>query len=262
MASALHADYHVHTNYSDGSFLDWMVEAAAEVELDGVGIADHCMLTDDVELLHHRHVAGYNLDLTYRRRRQAIQRVAEERGIEVYDAVEMDYLPGSEDRIAAFLDEAAFDYAIGSVHLVDGANVHFSDHFADQPLAERRRAVEGYFDDLEAMIRSELFDIAAHPDIVERNEALRGLASEAHYHRIAAAFEASRTVPELNAGRIDAAYGRFHPNGAFLEVLREHDLPFTVGSDAHEPAAIERRVPRLRAAFDEWELPRADPLEG
>ena len=28
-------DYHVHSNYSDGAFLQWMVDAAAEAGLDG-----------------------------------------------------------------------------------------------------------------------------------------------------------------------------------------------------------------------------------
>lgn len=258
----MHTDYHVHSNYSDGSFLEWMVRSASKAGLDAVGIADHCMLSAAPAPQLHRDVAGYNLDLTYDRRRRAIDAVSEEVGIEVYDAVEMDFFPEEADRIGAFLEEADFDYAIGSVHRIDGVNVHFSDHFADMPENRRRELVDGYFDDLEALVRSELFEIAAHPDIIERNVALRGLASETHYRQVAEAFAESRTVPELNAGRIDEAYGRFHPDEPFLEVLLEHDVPITVGSDAHEPSAIERRVTRLREALGEHGLTPVDPLDG
>lgn len=253
------ADFHVHSNYSDGSFLEWMVRAGEAAGLEAIGIADHCMLTDRRRLTEHRAVAGYNLDLTYERRRRAIELVEAAVDITVFDAVEMDYFPDAEERIGAFLDVAAFDYAIGSVHEIDGANVHFSDRFADFSRAARRRAVDGYFEDLEALIRSELFDIAAHPDIVERNEALRGIANEDHYRRIAEAFADSRTIPELNAGRITDEYGRFHPNDAFLDILIEHDIAITIGSDAHEPSALERRLPLLRDTFAERGITPATP---
>lgn len=256
------ADYHVHSNYSDGSFLEWMVRAGAEAGLEAIGIADHCMITAADEALLHRDVAGYNLDQTYERRRTAIDAVADEVGIAVYDAVEMDYFPEEEERIERFLEDAGFDYAIGSVHRVDSVNVHFSDHFDSIGRDRRREIVDEYFDDLEALIRSELFEIAAHPDIIERNEALRGLADESQYRRIARAFVESRTIPELNAGRIDEDYGRFHPNEAFLEVLLEHEVPITVGSDAHEPAAVGRRLDRLREAFEDHVISPADPLDG
>ena len=261
MSDVLTADYHVHSNYSDGSFLEWMVRSAARTGLEGVGIADHCMLPRRREPLEHRIVAGYNLDLTYKRRREAIDLVDEVVDIEIYDAVEMDFFRESTEEIAAFLAEADFDYAIGSVHEIDGQNVHFSEHLLDKSPSQRKALVDDYFDDLETMIRSELFEICAHPDIVERNEAIRGLATEAHYEQIAAAFADSRTIPELNAGRILDEYGQFHPNEPFLEILIEYDIPITVGSDSHSPEAIGPRIERLERAFEDHGLTPAIPFE-
>lgn len=255
------ADYHTHSTYSDGSFMDWMVDAAAEAGLAGIGISDHCMLSDEPRFRNHRDVAGYNLDITYERRRQAIDALRERREIEIYDAVEMDYVSGEEDRIAAFLEEAAFDYAIGSVHHVAGGNVHFSTRFAEKSRAELADAVDGYFDTLERLIRSELFEIAAHPDIVERNEALRGVANEDHYRQIAAAFADSRTIPEINAGRVTADYGRLHPRDRFLDILIEYDIPMTVGTDAHRPDAIGDRLEHILSAFRDRGIEPVDPLE-
>lgn len=258
----MRADYHVHTNYSDGSFLEWMVAAAEEAGLEAVGLADHCMLPVDDRARAHRDVAGYNLDLTYERRRRAIEALRDRVDVHILDGVEMDYAPGAEGPIGRFLEEAGFDYAIGSVHTLDGANVHHADAFAGRTSAQRRALVDAYFDDLEGLVRSELFDVAAHVDIVERNPVLRDHATEAHYRQIAAAFVDSATIPELNAGRIDADYGRFHPREAFLEVLEAHDVPLAVGSDAHQPDHLGRRLPQLERAFEARGIEPTDPLGG
>ncbi len=257
----MRADFHAHTTYSDGSFLDWMVGAAADAGLSGIGLADHCNVSDRPAMRAHKLRYGYNLDLTYERRREAIETARGETDVEIYDAVEVDYHPTDQADIADFLAEAGFDYAIGSVHEVDGVNVHFPEPFRDRSGGERRAAVDGYFEDLAALVRSELFEIAAHPDIVERNEALRGIAGEDHYRRLAAAFADSRTVPEINAGRVTADYGRFHPCEAFLDVLAEYDVRVTVGTDAHAPQEVRDRVPLLREQLADRGLDPVSPFD-
>lgn len=257
---AVIADYHTHSNYSDGTFLRWMAEAAEKAGLEAIGFADHCMIMDRPRMREVRAVSGSNLDITYQRRRTAIEAIEDSLEITIYDAVEMDYQPNDENQIAEFLEEADFDYAVGSVHEVAGTNVHFADHLVGTPKSTRLEHVDAYFDDLESLIRSELFDIVAHPDIVERNEALRGLADESHYRQIAEALTASRTIPEINAGRIDKEYGKFHPKETFLEILLEYDIPLTIGSDSHSPEALQGRIPRLREAFDQLEIEPADPV--
>jgi len=95
-----------------------MVDAATDAGLDGVGITDHCNVSPDPAAERFKRTFGFNLDLTYERRREAIERLRADPdvGIDVFDAVEMDYDPDHEAAIADFLAEAGFDYAIGSVH--------------------------------------------------------------------------------------------------------------------------------------------------
>lgn len=251
-------DYHVHSTYSDGRFLFQMVRAAADAGLDGVGIADHCTVSERPELQEQKHLLGFNLDRTYERRREAIERLREESSIAIYDGVEMDYHPDEEAEIASFLDEAGFQYAIGSVHYLDGVNVHVEPYYEPQSDADCAAAVDRYFDRVVSLIESELFDVAAHVDLVERNAELRGYASEQQYRRVAAAFEDSRTVPELNAGGALADYGEFHPSPTFLDVLGEYDVPITVGTDAHKPDEIEDRLAVMGRYFDDRGL---EPVE-
>jgi histidinol-phosphatase (PHP family) len=254
----VNADYHTHSTYSDGSFVWSMCRAAEDAGLDAVGIADHCNVSVDERQSRRKKAMGFNLDLTYERRREGIEAVRESFDLRVFDAVEMDYEPEDEGAIGAFLEEAGFDYAIGSVHVLDGMNVHVESHFARKSETERRELVDRYFEKLVALAESELFEVAAHPDLLERNPAFRGLATGAHYRRAAEAFADSRTVPELNAGRVLSAYGELHPNGAFLDTLLDHGVGVTVGTDSHDPDEIGPRVDRLVSALDERGL---EPIE-
>ncbi|WP_254543228.1 PHP domain-containing protein [Halomarina pelagica] len=247
-------DYHVHSTYSDGSFLRWMVRAAERAGLEGVGIADHCNVSERESMVAAKRDHGFNLDLTHERRRSAIERVREDAAIDIFDAVELDYDPRDEDAIRRFLDGNEFDYAIGSVHTVDDLNVQVPSLFDDWSESDRRDLTDDYFDGLVALIESELFEIAAHPDLLERNPNLRGFATDEHYRRVAEAFERSRTVPELNAGRVLRDYGEFSPRPAFLSVLREYDVAVTLGSDSHRPDEIAPRHERVREFREEIDL--------
>lgn len=255
-------DYHLHSTYSDGYFIEFMAEAAADAGLSGIGIADHCVVSEDAGGDRHRREMGFNLDLTHERRRAGIESLRERVDVRLFDAVELDYEPRDEAAIASFLEEAAFDYAVGSVHDLEGVNVHARDYFADRSAAERRDLVDRYFEKLVALAESELFEIAAHPDLVERNPALRGLATADHYERAAAAFADSRTHPELNAGRVDREYGGLHPSPGFLDALAEHDVAVTVGTDSHEPDAVAPRVEALEAAVASRGLETVQVVDG
>jgi histidinol-phosphatase (PHP family) len=244
-------DYHTHSNYSDGSFLYSMAAAAERAGLDGIGIADHCHLSSENRLRANRDMFGFHLDLTYERRRRGIQRVQEELDVRVFDAVEIDYLPSESERIDGFLDEAGFDYAIGSVHQVDGRNVQDDGEFRGDDEAARAAVVDDYYERLVHLVDSELFDIAAHVDLVERTPSLRGFSTSEQYERVAAAFADSDTVPEINAGRALRDYGEFHPAPGLLTALRDHDGEFVVGTDAHDPDEIGRRVGALESHLDD-----------
>lgn len=254
-------DFHVHSNYSDGDFLRSMVRAAESAGLEGVGFADHCNVASRDRPASMRSVYGFNLDLTHERRRQGIERLREDFEIDIYDAVEMDYDRRDEGAIESFLSEAGFDYATGSVHDVDGYNVQVAAHFTSMSEAERDAVVDHYFDKLVALVESELFDIAAHLDLLERTEPLRGQATEDHYRRVARALADSRTVPEINAGRALTDAEIVHPSETFLSVLREHDVAVTLGTDSHHPSEIGERADFLAGFVDEYGLEPVGPDE-
>jgi len=235
-------DFHVHSNYSDGSFLRGMVAAAEQAGLEGVGFADHCNVASREPAERMRNLYGFSLDQTYKRRRQALETLRETSSIEIYDAVEMDYDPRDEVAIGEFLETAAFDYTIGSVHAVDGKNVQVASNFADHSEGELEAVAETYVEHLLSLVESELFDVAAHVDLIERTDPLCGRLTDDHYRQIARAFADSRTIPEINAGRAMTDKQLVHPDPTLVSMLCEFDVPFTLGTDAHRPVEVEPRV--------------------
>ncbi|MFP4625537.1 MAG: PHP domain-containing protein [Natronomonas sp.] len=241
----MHVDHHVHSTYSDGRFMWAMCQAAADAGLDGIGIADHANVSTRDRYVRTKAAMGFNLDVTYERRRAGIEMLRERFDLEIYDAVELDFDSHDVPEIEAFLAEAGFDYAIGSVHYLDGTNVHFESYFSGKSEAERADLVETFFDKTVALLETELFDIAAHVDLVERNPALRGFATEEQYRRVADAAAASNTLIEINAGRALDEYGEFHPTPDFLDELATRDVDFVCSTDAHAAAELGERVDEL-----------------
>lgn len=256
---SLTADYHVHTNYSDGRPLPEMLAAAAEAGLEAVGFADHCNVSARETAAESKWKLGFNLDLTYERRRAALSSFDERLPITVYDGVELDYDPRDEAEIAAFLDEADFDYAIGSVHELDGTVIFDQEHFATKSDSDIGALIDEYYDHVCAMIESELFDVVGHVDAIERTPALRGYTTADHWGAVADAVASSRTVPEINGGAIDE-YGELHPEPRFLQRLDDEGVEFVPGTDTHRPVEFDARITAVERQFDELDLEPASPL--
>jgi len=259
--NTIDSDYHVHSTYSDGYYLPVMVQQAQKSGLKAVGIADHCIISDRKEIVDTRAIQGFSLDKTYQRRSKAIELLRPTVDIDIYDAVEIDYAPADEETIAGFLADTDFDYTIGSVHQVDGRNIQDESLFSSMSDVKCKSIVGEYVDRLESLIQFGLFDIAAHPDLFERNRHLRGYATTEDYERIGRAFARSNTIAEINAGRIDGNYGEFHPSPDFLTILQDYDIELTVGTDSHHPDSFSTRLPSLETILQRQNIVAESPLD-
>lgn len=128
-------DLHTHTTYSDGAPIEEMVRAAGEAGLSGIGLTDHCIVYDDPVGRSDR----YDFEDTYEQRRAEIEGLRGEYDLAIADGVEMNYDPDREDEIRTVLEEADFEYAIGSVHYADDHDITAPDLANATP--EERRAV-------------------------------------------------------------------------------------------------------------------------
>ncbi|RQH02668.1 PHP domain-containing protein [Natrarchaeobius oligotrophus] len=234
-------DLHVHTTHSDGSDIREMVAAADEAGLDAIGLADHCILHED----DFRRCDRTNFDETYLERRREIDRLQSTFDVTILDGVEMNYDPDYHDEIRSFLERAGFDYTIGSVHYADEYHIAKTGWFASVGEADRAAAVDHYVDWQLQLIESELFDIVGHLDLCERSSELRGRITDDQYDAFVEALGRSRSVPEINAGRVFDDYGAVHPNPKVLDRFLDAGIRFVLGTDAHTPAELRDRVEYL-----------------
>ena len=244
-------DLHTHSTYSDGGLMKMMALRADKLGLEKMGIADHCNVSGRSEIKLQSMELGFNLDQTYKRRKQALESLKKEFNVELLDAVEMDYHPDDEEEINLFLEKAKFQYSIGSVHRIENVNVQVEPYFKSFSKYRRRSIVEKYFERQRKLVESEMFDIVSHIDLVERNKHLRGLATEDDYMKVIDALKNSKTIPEVNAGRINRGLKEFHPTPELLELFREEDIPVTLGTDSHSPEELKMRTPQLRDKIKE-----------
>lgn len=246
----MRTDVHAHTTFSDGSELSSMVEAAEDAGLDGLGLTDHCIVTDDA----FGRRANYDLVETYERRREVIEAAREGTDLWLYDAAEVSFVASETEAIRAFLRTADFDYTIGSVHFAGEYDYTSDADYADEDAAARRSVVKRYYDAVVALVDAELFDVLGHLDLPERLGTLRGHSRPVDYRRVATSLAHSRTVPELNAGRVNRSLGRPHPDPSMLDVFDAHDVGFVLGTDSHRPVEVTERVPELRAAVEAGDI--------
>jgi histidinol-phosphatase (PHP family) len=173
---------------------------------------------------------------------------AREAGAPVLVGIEMDWLAGRRDEIAAFLEDRPFDVVLGSVHWLGGRGVDHPDYPAwDDAPAER---VWGdYLDALVQAAESGLFDVLAHPDLPKvfghrMPAALEGRLDEA-VHAVAA----SGVAIECSSAGLRKPVRELYPEPSLLARLRRAGAPATLASDAHRPEDVARDFPTAVAAL-------------
>ncbi len=228
-------DYHVHSRFScdSATSVAEACETAVRRGIQELGFADH------VDFYPGDEGFGY---YDYEAHRTALEQARKEFGAKlvVRQGLEVDYLREHEDQVRAYLEDKSFDFLIGSVHYVNGYHISASKP-TDMSLADLH---DRYLRELEACIKSGLFDIIGHPDYVRRQLAYRFEPSESE--RFA---EDAARVMELAARadvvlEINVRPGRLMVPSLFLlqRYRQAGGKAVAVGSDAHRPEEIGGRA--------------------
>jgi histidinol-phosphatase (PHP family) len=154
--------------------------------------------------------------------------------------IEMDYIPGREDRIANFLEPRSWDYVVGSVHFlrdqaVDHEGWDVWDHGSADAVWRR------YFETVAEAARSGLFDILAHPDLVKVWGAQRPRPDgdlRRFYEPLAEAVAESGVAVEVSTAGLRKPAREIYPAPDLLGMLLEAGAPVALSSDAHVPADL------------------------
>ncbi|MEM7383968.1 MAG: histidinol-phosphatase HisJ family protein [Verrucomicrobiota bacterium] len=230
-------DYHMHTTlcgHATGTTVEY-VETAARLGIREIGFTDHSPMRqpfDDWRMAWEDFPRYLEMVETARKR-------GTELGVTVRLGLECDYLPGHEDWLKELSAAAEFDYLIGSVHyLDDDLVVDHPEHLSrlqEQPAAE---VWTRYWNLYARAIRTELFDIMAHPDLPKKFGHVPEGDLRPYFQESIDTLSRAGSCIEINTAGLRKPIAEMYPSAAFLTSAHEAGIPLTIGSDAHAPDEV------------------------
>jgi histidinol-phosphatase (PHP family) len=150
--------------------------------------------------------------------------------------IEMDFVPGREDRIANVLERCEWDYVVGSIHFLRDLSLDTEDYSIWGSGESPEKVWRRYFDTLAESARSGLYDIIGHPDLVKvwgRAAPVPDGDLRRYYEPAVEAFAESGVAIELSTAGWRKPVGEQYPSVAFLEMLVDAGCAIALSSDAH-----------------------------
>jgi histidinol-phosphatase (PHP family) len=237
-------DYHLHLrpddtgeagDYFSDQNVDRYVAAAEEHGIDELGVSEHLYrFTQALEIWRHPYwetQARDDLDAYCEFVRTTPLRLG----------IECDFVPGSEDRIANLL-ERDFDYVVGSIHYL-GQRGALDDRRYDiwEEIGDPDELWSTYFRWQAELVRSGLFDIVSHPDLVKiwgDDRPLPRRDPRFHYEPLVEAISDSDIAVEVSTAGLRKPVDEIYPARALAEMCVEVGADFALSSDAHAPDQV------------------------
>lgn len=224
-------DLHNHTplcNHAEGT-PEAYVQAAIAAGVDVFGFSDHAPMDFDPKYrMSFKQMLQYRDDVLHVKRKYADQ-------IEVLFGYEVDYLPGHMD--ARILD-ADVDYLIGSVHFIEEWGFDNPEFIGRYEHEDINVIWQRYFDLIEAMAHSKLFDIVGHLDLIKVFKFLPSNPVEQIASKALDAIADAGMCIEINVAGYRKPVQEAYPSKTLLEMAFARAIPITFGSDAHTPSQV------------------------
>jgi len=159
--------------------------------------------------------------------------------IETLIGLEIDYKIGKEEDIREFIIDLerahAFDFFTGSVHWLGewGFDLDAQEYEKEIRLRGAEKAFRQYFEIIEAMIKSQLFEVLGHIDLIK----IFGAKSEkkGYIKEIAALLAKYDQAIEINTNGKNKIINELYPEKEFVAECCRKNVDITLGSDAHDP---------------------------
>ncbi len=262
-------DYHLHLrpddveatpeSYFTSENVERYLEAAREAGVEELGVSEHVYrFTDALQIWDHSFWSDYAHDDL-----SAYCEFIRETPLRL--GIEMDFVPGREDRIANVLDAHEFDYVVGSVHFIRQGAVDHEIFDVWDAVSDADRVWRTYFETLAEAIRTGLYDIAAHPDLVKIWGSERPLPTRDprfYYEPLVEAIAESGTAVEVSTAGWRKPVNELYPADAFAEMCVDAGAAFALSSDAHRPEHVGYEYERAVEVMRAWGIEQIAVFEG
>lgn len=218
-------DYHLHIiAHDDRPMTVENILAYCEVAkrrgLRQMGITEHDRYLDKIDL------AAF----------QEAREESEDVGLRL--GIEIDFVPGAEERMDHDRTALPYDYVIGSVHRVDGEEV---DQPLDLSIYEKMDAYDlyaAYYANVRKAALSGRFDVLGHPDLIKIFKTFPEKDTTPILEETADAVAESGIVVDVNAAGLRKPVGEVYPSKKFLQMFHRRGVPIILSSDAHAPDQV------------------------
>jgi len=224
-------DLHNHTplcNHAEGEISEY-IEVAIAKGTKVFGFSDHAPMDfDPAYRMKFEDMKQYERDVL-----KAKERYKER--IDILLGYEVDYLKGHMDERVLSAD---VDYLIGSVHFIEGwgfDNPEFIGKWKEQDVNE---VWQKYFDTIEEMAKSRLFDIVGHLDLIKVFNFMPSKDINEIAHNALCAIKEADMVLELNVAGYRKPVAEAYPSASLLKQAYDLGIEITFSSDAHKPEQV------------------------
>jgi histidinol-phosphatase (PHP family) len=228
--NALIVDYHIHTSASPDGTGDFAqcINEAQKKGIDEIGFSEHLL---------DRPIRPIDFFDGYVERFLQIKR---DTPMPVRLGAEVDYFPNQIAAIKRLVVRFPFDYVIGSVHFLEDWPIDSYKQLQSYFKKDIMKIYEEYFAAIRQLCRSRLFDVVGHVDIVK----IFGYRPESDITLIledtAQVIAQNDICVEVNTAGLFRPCREIYPSRQLLEMLRQHNVPVTLASDAHKPEHVGR----------------------
>ncbi|MFC1850798.1 histidinol-phosphatase HisJ family protein [candidate division CSSED10-310 bacterium] len=223
-------DYHIHTSLSDGRTNHHpYVKQAAKLGLSEIGFSDHICLKK----------VPWSIDLAkIPLMAETISELKKSAPLPIKFGVEMDFIPGYEDKIKSVLQAMPLDYVIGSVHFLDEWNFDSYNSISTYQEWDLKELYSQYFRLIQLSAESKLFDILGHIDLIKKFGFRPECDIGELFTETAEIISKNKVCIEVNTSGLIKPCQEIYPSSQLLKICCDYGIPITLGSDAHKPGCV------------------------
>ena len=228
-------DSHIHTSrcgHGSGVPAEYLAHAE-ETGIDVIAFTEHVPLPGDLDptrayAMSPKVWSGYVAEILSLR----------SDSVQVMLGAEADWLPGRMDHVTSLLAEADWDVVLGSIHMIEQWPFDDPDLVAMWDGKDIDEVWRTYFELFGDAVRSGLFDVMAHPDLVKKFGHRPSADPAPLYLEAARTLAAEDVAIEVSTAGLRKPCGELYPSEGFLSACFAEGVAVTTGSDAHRPEQV------------------------
>lgn len=234
-------DFHSHVSRSSARE---MAQSAQEKGLRVLGLSEHDFQMNEARsTLDHLPLEGPLL--TFPTYIEEVRTAHQDLRVESLLGMEVDFIPGKNEVIQAFLHGYFWDFLIGSVHEVDGFVFERDNKLGRE---EGETLWLRYFELLREAVNSRYFSLVSHPVRMRAKNPFMPSTLDQELEQLAVEATRCDVALEINGYDILSYPGLVR---RLARACALHQTPISVGSDAHNPRQVAQAHPQTEAILRE-----------